>query len=197
MVIAIILLAAALVLMVWPKEDVSSLEAKIKKDTYTAELNTKHATRTIGDSKALIASETWSGSGSQVTPTLLNLVTKTAVKHAVQVSSVRPSRTIDSGDLTQLGYIMNVTGAFPDVLAFARELDKRDSRIAVENLEIGASDETTDNVIGTIGVMAYMLTPVSADTSRGASSVKKGKSAAPAAPKPAGTTNGGSSHVKA
>jgi len=102
---------------------------------------------------------------------------------------MRPQRTNNGGDLTQVGYLINVTGPFRDVLAFATDLDDPDSKLALENLQMGASDESTDNVNGTIGIDAYYLTP-KATPSTTTKSKKKGGSKLPA------TLKGGS-NVKA
>ncbi len=183
MVVAILMLAAAFLLMVLPKPKEGLTEQKIKGDTFAAKKDESNAIKAADKLKPLVANQTWSGSGADIAPTVLALLSKIAAKHNVQLVSLRPQRTVVAGDLTQSAYLINLTGAFPDVLAFERELDKPDSRLAVENTQLGAADETTDNVTGTLAVEAYMLTPAPTTTTTTTTRSKNGKNP----PKP-GTT---------
>lgn len=157
MVLAILMLIAAVVLLMLPKPDGTSAMRKIKKATSDAQFKEKLANEAVDQMRQQIANLTWAGSGQDIGETA-QLVSQLATKHGLSVVSFRPGQTVDAGDLIQTGYIVNVTGAYPDMLDFVADLEKPATRLAVENVQLGSSDESTDNVTGTVGIETYTLT---------------------------------------
>jgi Tfp pilus assembly protein PilO len=166
MILAILMLVGAVVLLLLPAPNANTKIKQIKKDTFTAQLNEKQATEAVNAMRTQVAKQTWSGGGEDVDQTALALVSQLATKHSLSVVSFRRDRTVDAGDLTQMGYTINVTGTYTDMVDFEGDLEKPTTRLAVENVQLGSADESTDNVTGTIGVEAYVLTASTAsDTS--------------------------------
>jgi hypothetical protein len=66
---------------------------------------------------------------------------------------------IDSGDILQLPFLVNVEGPFMAVMRFERELEAPAAKVAVEDLQLGSSDESSDQVTGTITVATYKVPP--------------------------------------
>jgi len=103
---------------------------------------------------------TWPGDGSQIAPSALDFVTKVAAKHNVKLVGFRPQRAVDAGLVSQLPFLINMEGAFKDVMAAEADIESPASRMVVENYQIGSSQESTDQVTGTIGVEAYTIDPI-------------------------------------
>jgi hypothetical protein len=185
MLIAVLMMLGALVLMLLPKPKPGKSEAKLKNDTFQEEVAYRSAGKQIDALKGQIVTQTWAGP-DQIASAVPLVVSKAAANHSIQLVSMRPQRTTKGVGLIQVGYLINVTGPFKDVLAFATDLDKPDSKLALENVQMGASDMTTDSVNGTIGVDAYYLPP-RATSSSSSKSNKKGGSKLPTNPKQGGS----------
>lgn len=105
-------------------------------------------------------SVTWAGNGTTVGPSALAFVTKVAAKHNVKVVGFRPGRAVDAGQVTQLPFLINLEGAYKDVMGAESDIESPTSKLAVENFQVGAAEESSDAVTGSIGVEAYTIDPV-------------------------------------
>lgn len=103
---------------------------------------------------------TWAGNGTTVGPSALAFVTKVAAKHNVKLVGFRPQHANDAGQVTQLPFLINLEGAYRDVMAAESDIESPTSKLAVENFQIGSAEESTDAVTGSIAVEAYTIDPV-------------------------------------
>jgi Tfp pilus assembly protein PilO len=164
LLLSILIVVVAIVIKLMPMPvDTSGKQAL--KDYRSSALNEETDEKNSKAILAQISNQIWGGPAGQIGPSALTLVTKIAGNHNIQLESFRPQRAIDSGDVTQYGYLINVSGPYQDVMAFEKDIEQPSTRLAVETIQIGSTDETTDNVAGTIGVEAYALTPTTTTVS--------------------------------
>jgi Tfp pilus assembly protein PilO len=171
LLLSILMLIGALILMLMPKPtpfDAKTWNRSMLK-ARTVEVTAESANKNVLDQ---IAGQTWGGSTDQIAPSALAFVTQVAAKHNVQLESFRPQRVVNTGDVTQMGYLINVSGGFPDVSAFEKDIEDPSSRLAIETVQLGSSDESTDNVAGTVGVEAYVLTPHTTTSTKTTTTIK-------------------------
>jgi len=177
MVIAIVLLVLSLLLSVFVKPPVASAS-----DFNKAMYKDKEATKTNLAQAKVQADEnaevTWPGTGIATGPAALAFVTKSATKRNVKLMGFRNQRVVDAGEVTQQPFLINAEGAYKDVMAFESDIEAPKSKLAVENMQLGSSAESTDQVTATISVETYTIDPVASTTS--SSSTTSGKTTAAA-----------------
>lgn len=162
---AIALAFLLIVLILQPMPKAEGLQSKHRRDMRTAEQATVKARDRIKELDASIATVTWTGAAQQVGPIALSKVTALAKARGVKLNQFRPQRTVTVGDLTQQPFLASVEGPYPAVIAFAKDLETRDTRLAVNLIQVSSADANTDRVLASIGVVAY-LRPEAKETTR-------------------------------
>lgn len=102
-----------------------------------------------------IASTTWTGSLESVSPVVLERLNQMAAAKGLQVKTFRPQRSLAEGGLDVLAFVISVEGAFPNALAFIRQIEQPGSNLAVTQIQMAAVDGASDRVSATIGVTAF------------------------------------------
>ncbi|HWD37544.1 MAG TPA: type 4a pilus biogenesis protein PilO [Fimbriimonas sp.] len=185
MAISIILLLSSIVAVFLPKGSSDSAKATFQTASAKATTAAKSAKADGEAAQEVVAKQTWAGISGQVS-SIVTLVNAVAAKHNVKIVALRPQHAADTGDLTQIPYAINAEGAYTDMLAFERDLEKPENRLAVELFQVGASDESSDHVTCTINVMAYVAddsiavsVPTASAGTGASSSAPKTKKSAP------------------
>ncbi|AIE87572.1 type 4a pilus biogenesis protein PilO [Fimbriimonas ginsengisoli] len=130
--------------------------ADAKRDLRMTKTNIGKAIEAIAEKNKAIDAATWSGKPQEIGTQVLKQVTALAKKNGVKLGNVRPQRGINVDALTTLPYLVTVQGSYPAVLAFEREIDQLGNRLAVNLIQISASDANSDQVTANIGVVAYL-----------------------------------------
>lgn len=126
------------------------LEAAIKDRKASEE---KLAALEIGDTAM------WEGVSESVTSQILQSVTVIAKTQNINLKSFRPQTAVADGDLSRNNYVVLIEGSFPQVVGFIRSIDTPSSRLGISLVQVSASDQETDSVNATVGIVAYVKMP--------------------------------------
>jgi Tfp pilus assembly protein PilO len=164
LVLSILILLAALGMALWPLPSTAAQIQDLKKKTVAAMAAGKKANDSVAAQQQIAISQTWLGTGNEIGPTAYQNLNKIASGLNVKIESFRSGRLIDAGDVSQIPYVLIADGSFVSVVQFVHQIETTPTKLAVETLQIGSSDESSDQVTATIGLEAYVINPV-ADTS--------------------------------
>jgi hypothetical protein len=180
LILAIIILLGALGLALWPAPNIEAQSKVLKNNMFKAVLATKKAQTSTLEQQKVALTQTWSGSGNEIGPTAYQNINKIATALNVKIEGFRAQRVTDAGDVSQIPFVLNAEGSFVNVLEFVHKIETTPTKLAVEMLQLGASDESSDQVTATIGLEAYVLnaTTTSSTTTTTTSTTKISKSKA-------------------
>lgn len=102
-----------------------------------------------------VAAFTWRQKQEEIGPLALASVSQLARKHGLKLVTFRPQKTEQEKDLTRVPFLVALEGTYPDVAAFARDLENPKSKLALNMLQLNSSDGVTDRVNATVNVVAY------------------------------------------
>ncbi|MDH7571816.1 MAG: type 4a pilus biogenesis protein PilO [Armatimonadota bacterium] len=105
---------------------------------------------------------TWSEPTDDLPPLILKDLHTTARQAGVTLASFRPGRVQAVPSGTRLPIMVQVRAPFPKVMAFLSRLQATNRRIALERLQIAATDTSTDTVSLEVRLAVYStakLTP--------------------------------------
>ena len=155
----VIATGAVLYMALVPVPTTQSVKSDEQKHSNDDRRNTGKAQRDLHDELTVISDNAFNGQEQDADSAILDLVTKLTAKRNVKLVGFRPQRTVDAGQLTQLPYIVSVSGSFPNIIAFTGDLEAKGTKLAVNTVQMAASDTSTDNVTGNISVVGYLNTP--------------------------------------
>jgi len=121
---------------------------------------TMRAQRNLTAKLDLVANYAFDGQEQDADSSVLALVTKLTGTRNLKLGGFRPQRAVDAGQLTQLPYLVSVSGKFTDVLAFTSDLEAKGTKLSVNSAQMAASDQSTDNVTANINVVGYLNQPL-------------------------------------
>jgi Tfp pilus assembly protein PilO len=165
------MLLGALGLALWPLPSLASQIQKLQKDAANAQFAGKKAREASEAANKDALAQTW-GPDEEIGPNIYASMDKLAAGLKVKLVGFRPQRTIDAGDVTQLPFVVNANGSYNNVVEFVRDLETPPTKVAIELLQLGSSEESSDQVVATIGVEAYVLNTSTAAPSPTAGSDK-------------------------
>jgi Tfp pilus assembly protein PilO len=155
--LAAVIVASALVYMIFvPKPSTVNLERKTQNQLYAVKKEEKANRLTIAEGKARVDKLTWAGGAQQVAAGALSKVTEVAKNHKLKLVAFRPQRDQDANGLGQLPILISLDGAYPDVVAFTRDLETEESKLAINLVQVAAADAATDRVTASVGIVAYL-----------------------------------------
>jgi Tfp pilus assembly protein PilO len=157
LVLAVLTLIAALGLALWPIPNTTAQIKTLDNKAFTAELQGKKAMASSEAQHQAALKQSWSGTGNEIGPTAYSNINAIANGLNVKIVNFREQRTTDAGDVTQMPFVVNAQGRYEDVVAFVHKIETTPSKLAVELFQLGATDESTDQVTATIGLEAYIL----------------------------------------
>ncbi|HWD39364.1 MAG TPA: GspMb/PilO family protein [Fimbriimonas sp.] len=106
---------------------------------------------------AAIRKRTWDMSAEQLGPELMQRLNRIADDHHVVLSNFRSGHTSDVAALSEAPFIATVDGSFTDIVGFLQALEQPETKLAVNILQITASDQGVGKVTATISLMAFMV----------------------------------------
>lgn len=106
-----------------------------------------------------VASLTWSESPESLPPLLLKTLHGTAREAGVSLGSFRPGRLQAAASGSKLPVTVQVKASFPKAARFLERLQADQKRIALERVQIAATDAATDVVAMEIRLAVYCAAP--------------------------------------
>jgi hypothetical protein len=169
LLVAALLIAIGTVLYITfvPVPTTSTVAATEKKRTDDLRGKTTRAQRNLHEKLTLVGAYTFNGQEQDADSATLALVTKLAANRNLKLVGFRPQRALDAGQLTQLPYLVSVSGKFPDVVAFSYDLEAKGTKLSVNLVQLAASDTSTDDVTANLNVVGYLNQPLASGTQNG------------------------------
>lgn len=157
---SVVVLAATLAAMLFlPKPTTQGLDSERRNREFAIKLDTQKAEKRLEEVRSAIEEKAWLVQVSEVGPTALDTVTRAAERRGLRLVAMRPQRTVQIAELTQAPFVVTVEGAFPAVMAFVRDLEAPETKMAISLIQLGAMDGVSDNVSLTLGLKAYVRPP--------------------------------------
>jgi Tfp pilus assembly protein PilO len=113
---------------------------------------------TTAATSAKVAQVLWDQNADIIGPTALSQINAFARARGVRLASFRPQQVATDGDLTRQPYLITLEGSFPNVMAFLRDVQAPEIKLAVHLVQMTAADGRSDIVNANIGVTAYRET---------------------------------------
>ena len=154
------MLAGIALVLFLPKPSLASIQANQKRQEADIQVRAAQARKDFDAAETKVKKRVWSGGAEEVGPGALKAMNGLAAKYRVKLSGFRPERTTQTAGLDLLPYSVTATGAYLDVLTFAKAIESPDNKLAVDSLQIASSEANSDQVIAMIGLTAYRVTGV-------------------------------------
>jgi len=180
----LIILGSVAFMALAPKPAPALTEVQIRKQKNAAKIAIKTAQEQIDAATATIENSTWSGTPEEVLPLALQKVASMAQTHHLKVVGFHPQTVIVAPSITLIPCIVNVDGAFVNVVSFEKDIEAQGTNLVVNLMQMATADQESNKVTGSIGIVAYQ--PLK-DTSKDSSSTAKPK--VPKDSKQGGKTN--------
>lgn len=116
---------------------------------------TRNANNVADSNLVDVNRRTWDVDQQNLGSRILARLNGLAEKHQLQLSNFRTEHTTSLASLTNAPFVVVVDGSYPDLLAFVNGLESSDSRLAVNMVQITASDASPGNVTATLGLVGY------------------------------------------
>lgn len=121
--------------------------------------------------KERFASAVWTGKLDELGPSALGHISALAKESGVVVTAFRPQRLVEDTAVAQYPLLITCEGRYPAMIGFVRRLENAQGKLAVNLVQLSAADGATDQVTGSIGVVAFY--EVAETQARTASTAKK------------------------
>lgn len=128
--------------------EVQQMEIKLRKDQEELE-------RLILEDSGL-----WQGAQEEVTPKILQEVSKLATANRVNLKSFRPQTPVSDGETIRAHFVILADAKFPDMAKFVRALESGSTKIGLNIVQLSSADQESDQVNATIGIVAFLKAPV-------------------------------------
>lgn len=153
--IAALTLLAGLIVCLRPNKPVSltSQEKQRQVDSLNKDIEAESAQRDY--LRKQVADMTWRGKPEDIGPLALSGISKLVRSHGLKLVTFRPQKPEQEKDLTRIPFLMALEGSYTDVVAFTRDLEKPESKLAVNMVQLNSADGITDQVNATVNLIAY------------------------------------------
>ncbi len=156
-IVAIIASLVAGIVLLFPKDPVRVSAADQKRREMAIIEDASKVARQGEAYAEQIQELTWVEQPEQVEPRALDIVSRVADRSRTKILGFRPQRTVLSGGLEQLPFLVTLEGSFPNILTTARDLGTRSNRLAVTSIQVASADAASDRVTATVGIVAFRL----------------------------------------
>ena len=153
---ALVMLGAACYDRFVPAPDARSVGAGRARSRNQIQQDIDTAKKSLAEAEGATRPRLWTGEIEAVTATLLSRLTSGAQARKVTLGAFRPQkpRTVDT--LTELAFSVQVSGPYPAVLAFVRDLEKPGLRATARAVQVASADAASDAVTATVALVAYL-----------------------------------------
>lgn len=138
-----------------PRPQLQGAVAKQRADIPVLEREVRELRERVGSLRTEQNELLWEVGDGEIGPAALAKVSGVAKKAGIRLTSFRPQRVQEEGELVRLSYMVAVDGGFPALARFVRELENSGAKLAVSSVQISAADGATDRVTASVGLIAY------------------------------------------
>lgn len=110
----------------------------------------------ISSDRAFVESAFFDAIPEQLGSEVMGKIDALSQKFNVKVQALRPQRVVSSHGIQKYPYSVVVQGAFPKVAAFLNQIQNKETKLALNSVQITSADGETDNVTATIGIAAFL-----------------------------------------
>lgn len=147
---------AFLVHMTVPLPDVTAVNKKSRAEQKKLAQELKRLEGEITEARSYVQSKLWKSGPDNLGAEAMSVVDRFAKKDGVSVQAFRPQRTVKTGEVVRYPYSVTVQGTFPKVLQLVRDLQGPGTLLAVTSVQLSSADGTSDSVLATIGIAAFL-----------------------------------------
>lgn len=163
----------ALVFLKKPNQDV--ITRQYRKDTIELTKKSDEAKQSIADYESLIATYRWDEKEDLVTPAALSLVSKEIEQNKLKLITFRPQKSTENEALVQLPMQINIDGSFANVAKMIENLEKKDSKLALQQMQLASQEGETDQVSATMTLIAFIKKPEKPASSKSTTTTDAGR----------------------
>jgi Tfp pilus assembly protein PilO len=98
----------------------------------------------------------WTRPADEVTAALLNSVTREANRRNLKLTAFRPQKPQEFAGVTELPFVLSISGPYSVVAGMIRLLDDPSERMAMRSVQIAASESDSSVVTATLAISAYL-----------------------------------------
>ena len=158
--LGVALLVGALVfILVGPKPSTAGMAVTNRKAQAKINREIGEARQKTAESENFARRVGWNMEPQRVTPLTVQTVTSLARQNGVQLMGVRPQRVDAKALPNQLPFVITVSGGYPGVVAFTRQLEKSQNKLVITSVQITSADANTNLVTATVGALGYIIPP--------------------------------------
>jgi Tfp pilus assembly protein PilO len=153
--LAAIALAAGLAVYVRPNKPVALTSREKLEQIDMANKDIEAEKSLLEFHRRQVAVYTWNVKQEEIGPLALAGISKLVRNHGLKLITFRPQKAEQEKDLTRVPFLMALEGPYSDVVAFTRDLEKPQSKLALNMIQLNSADGVTDQVSAAINVVAY------------------------------------------
>lgn len=191
----IVCILACIVMALIATADLFFPKPSLQKELENRSLAIKAAEKNLNDDRIKLEqleneeSGIWEGAQEVVTPKILQEVTKLATANNVNLKSFRPQTPVSDGDTIRAHFVVLVDAKFPAMAKFIQGLESNSSRIGLNVVQISSSDQESDQVSATLGIVAFIKAPVVEPAERSSGNATQEKAVTSKTPQPSNREN--------
>ena len=118
---------------------------------------TKRLTNKIAEVLKTDSNLTWPGNSEDVGPVALQKINGLLQSRKLKLVGFHADKVQEQANVTLVPFVISVDGGFNNVMAFARDLEKPNTKFVVHLFQVSNADQSSDKVTASIGVTAYQL----------------------------------------
>lgn len=106
-------------------------------------------------SEGAVQARTWNLTAETLASQVLTRLTRVAETHHLQVNGFHSGRAIPAANLLEVPFVFVLDGAFMDVMAAVKELERPESKLAVSQLKISSTGDP-GQVTATLALTGFL-----------------------------------------
>jgi len=154
-IIALIALLAGLAMYLRPNKPTALTETQKLKQVDLANKDIETEESLLDYRRKQVSAFTWRQKQEEIGPLALAGISKLVRNHGLKLITFRPQKAEQEKDVTRIPFLMALEGSYSDVVAFTKDLENPQSKLAVNMVQLNSSDGVTDQVNAAINVVAY------------------------------------------
>ena len=119
----------------------------------------------IDSERKEFSSKTWEGTPEEVGPVVLKQVNTYLQSRHLKLVGFHAEKAMEMPNITLIPFVMSVDGAFTNVMAFMKSIEKPETKLVVNLFQVSNSNQSDDKVTASIGLTAYQLPQPTVDSS--------------------------------
>jgi Tfp pilus assembly protein PilO len=153
--LALVFFTGSLAFALMPQPDPNRVNATFQKTLKVNEAKLQMARTKAAKLQADNISQLWMGDAEAIGARSLDNVSKIAKARGVKLNAFRPQRPVQSAELEHIPFLTIVEGSYPAVVSFLKTLEQPSLKLAVNSVQVTATDGTSDSVSASIVLIAF------------------------------------------